>query len=325
MFLKLFFTVFSIFLMMGFGFIAKRLRLIDTNTIKQMSQITLKIFYPALILFSLVSSFTIRSLVSNLILPVGTIIIMSVGFFYGLLFSKSISFASQKEENSFRFQCTMNNYTFLSLPIVLMLWGNKGVGILIFSNVGSELCIWTLGVLSLTGSVMLSRKNLKHILSVPLLTIVLSFIIIFIRDYLLAHNFVFVIEPFFLQFGKSFMYALDLFGKASIPIAMFISGGRISELKWEHIFDIKGIYLSVLRLIIIPATSLAFFYFLPLPGISLLVISVVAIMPSAIASVYLSEIYDSDVNFSSKGVLLTHLFSLITIPIWLYFIIKIFH
>lgn len=325
MFLKLFFIVFSIFLMMGFGFIAKRVGLIDSNTIKQMSHAVIKLFYPALIFFSLVSGFTIKSLLSNLFLPFGTVIIMSIGFIYGILFSKFILFTSQKEKNSFRFQSTINNYTFLSLPIVLMLWGNKGVAILIFSNLGSEICLWTLGILALTGTATLSPKSLKHLLSVPMLTIIFSFIVIIIRDYLSINGFVFMKDLLILQFSKSFMYALNLFGKASIPIAMFITGGRMAELKWKNIFDIKPIYLSILRLIIIPATSLTILYFLPFTKITAMIISVVAIMPSAIASVYLSEIYNSDVQFSAKGILITHLFSLITIPLWLYFIIRFIH
>ncbi len=322
MFLKLFFTVFSIFLMMGFGFIAKRLNLIDTKTITQMSHATIKLFYPCLILFSLISGFTAKTLLSNLILPVETIIIMSIGFLYGIFFSKFISFTGQKERNSFKFMCTINNYTFLSLPIVLMLWGNKGVAILILSNVGSEICLWTLGILALTGATRLSKKNLKHILSVPLLTILFSFIVIITRHYLSVNGFVFMKSPFFFQFGKSLMSVLNIFGKASIPIAMFITGGRMAELGWKSIFDGKTLYLSIIRLIIIPATALMAFYFLPFPKSAVLIISVVAIMPSAVASVYLSDVYDSDVRFSAKGVLITHLFSLITIPVWLYFILR---
>ncbi|MCL4376828.1 MAG: AEC family transporter [Actinobacteria bacterium] len=321
MFLKLFLTVFSIFLMMGFGFIAKKIRLINTDTTREMSHAIIKFFYPALIFSSLVNNFTVKSLLLNVSLPIGTLIIMVIGFIYGLLFSKVTLFTNQKEENSFRFLCTMNNYTFLPLPIILMLWGNKGVAMLIFSSLGAEICIWTLGIFSLTGTT-LSRKNLKQVLSVPLLTIIFSFFIIVIRDSFLVNNLIFINNPIFSQLSKSLMSVLDVFGKACIPIAMFIVGGKMAELRWKYMFDVKLIYLSAIRLLIIPATSLAVFYFLPFTKNVNLIISVVAIMPSAIASVYLSEVYDSDVRFSSKGVLITHLFSLITIPLWLYFILR---
>jgi len=326
MFIKLFFTVLSIFLMMFLGVIARKVGLFDTNTIRQMSYVNIRFFYPALIFSSLVSNFTGKTLLANSNLPLGTIIIMSSGYLYGLLFSKIMSFADQKEKDSFRFQCTINNYTFLPLPIVFMLWGNKGVALLIISSLGAEICLWTIGILSLTGN-RFSKTSLKNILSVPLITIVFSFFVITIRDYLLSNNTLsaFVTNPVFSQFGNSFISALDICGKAAVPVAMLIVGGRISDLVWKHIFTLKQIYLSIIRLVVIPATSLAIFYCLPFEKNINLVLAVVAIMPSAVVTVALSEVYDSDVKFSATGVLTTHLFSLITLPVWLYVIINYIH
>ena len=48
-----------------------------------------------------------------------------------------------------------------------------------------------------------------------------------------------------------------------------------------------------------------------------MVLLVVAIMPSAVSSVPLSETYGSDSKFAASAVLTTHVFSLITIPLWL--------
>jgi predicted permease len=43
-------------------------------------------------------------------------------------------------------------------------------------------------------------------------------------------------------------------------------------------------------------------------------------MPAAIASVMLSDMYKADSEFAASAVLLTHVASLVTIPLWLTFL-----
>ena len=97
----------------------------------------------------------------------------------------------------------------------------------------------------------------------------------------------------------------------------------MSELKWSHLFSLNQSVLAALRLLVIPATAVALVFLLPFGEETLRkVLLVVAIMPSAIASVILSEVYGGDIAFSSVGVLVTHLLSLITIPMWLFLLLR---
>jgi predicted permease len=43
------------------------------------------------------------------------------------------------------FQCIINNYSFLPMPLAFLFWGEQGLALLIFSTIDSEIAFWTLG------------------------------------------------------------------------------------------------------------------------------------------------------------------------------------
>lgn len=321
MFVKLFIRILAIFCMVGFGILARKLNMLNGEANVRMSRVVTNFFYPALIFTALVGNFTLKGLAENWFLPAGALLIMSTGYMLGITVYRFIKFTGEKEKNQFLFQCTINNYSFLPLPIVFMLWGNAGVAALIFSTLGSELAVWTLGVFALTGN-RFRRENLKRLFSVPMLAIFFSIAFMAIRDFLMSSTVCFTSLPFLQEAGFSFFASLDILGKGTIPVAMLIVGSRMAELKPHHLFTLRQGYVVVLRLLVIPAIAALILHLLPFPLETRLILLVVATMPSAIASVVLSEVYDSDTEFAASCVLTTHLFSLLTIPLWLSFFLR---
>ncbi|HOK57315.1 MAG TPA: AEC family transporter [bacterium] len=304
--------IFSVFLIIIAGIIVRKKGLISSLTIKEMSVIITKVFYPSLIFSSFLRNFTSEDIINNYILPLGTILIMFVGYLYGIIFTKFIRFNNEKEKNTFHFQCTINNYSFLPLPIILFLYGEKDIPKLILSTFGSEISVWTIGILSLTGN-RFEKKALKNLLSIPMISIIFSVILIFLENVITIENQV-IIES-----GKSILNVITLLGNATIPVALFIAGAKMGEIELKDIFIFKSLFLAILRLILIPLTCIFLFYIFSFPYEIRRVLIVVTIMPCAIASIVLSEAFEGDSKFAAETVLLTHLFSLITIPLFLYF------
>lgn len=321
MFIKLFIRILAIFCMIGFGIFARKLGFIDKNSSSRMSKLITNFFYPALIFTSLVNNFTARSLMANWFLPAGMAAIMATGYIIGRLSARFITFSSRDEKNQFMFQCTTNNYSFLPLPIILMLWGESGVAKLIFSTLGSEISVWTLGILALTGN-KFRKENLKNLLSVPMTAIFLAIGVIVLRGLLQNSGNVLMSNAVLKEAGASFFSVLEIFGKAAIPVAMFVAGSSMADLKSHHFLTLKQAYLVALRLLVIPLFTVSLLYFLPFAKDARLVLLVVAVMPSAVSSVFLSEVYNSDTEFAASAVLTTHLFSLVTIPLWLSFFMR---
>ncbi|MCM8821699.1 MAG: AEC family transporter [Candidatus Omnitrophica bacterium] len=319
MFFSVFIRVLSIFSIILAGAIARRKNFLTDETTSVMAACVTNFFYPALIVSSITSGFTIESLVSNWLLPAGTMVIMFTGYLVGVFFIKFLSFEDMKQKNTFLFQCTINNYVFLPLPVVVMFLGNTGVAHLIFSSFGSEISVWTIGILGLTGN-RLERKNLRNLVSVPMISLIFAIFIIIIRD---APGFNgFIANEFLKSMVQSVSTAIDMFGKATVPLALFLAGSRMSRISRHQLRTINQFWITFLRLILIPAVACAAIAFFPVSYEVFLVLAIVAIMPSAIASIILSDTYKADIEFASASVLITHIASLLTVPAWLTFLVK---
>lgn len=319
MFFEVLIKVISIFFIIFAGAIARRKKFLTDDTASAIASCITSFFYPALIFSSITTNFTLKSLVSNWILPAGTIIIMLTGYCIGSLFIRFIPFDSAKQKNTFLFQCTINNYVFLPLPIIIMFLGNSAAAYVIFSSLGSEISVWTIGVLGLTGN-KIEKKSLKNLLSVPMISLIFSILTVLIRDIFLQT----IPSNILLKsIAQSISDVISMFGKATVPLALFIAGSRMANLSIQQIKTTQNLWIVFLRLVFIPAFAcVLILLLLPVSYESFFVLSTIAIMPAAIASIILSDVYNADTEFASSSVLITHLFSVVTIPAWLTFFMR---
>ncbi|MFW6280100.1 MAG: AEC family transporter [Planctomycetota bacterium] len=316
MFLRFFVRVAAIFCMIGFGVLARRLKLIDRSAISQLSKLVTTFFYPALVFSSLVQNYTLDSLLGNWPLPLGAFSIMLGGYLIGSVAVRLIPFNTERRKNQFLFQSTINNYSFLPMSIIMMLWGQEGVAQLILATFGAEILLWTLGIFILTGN-KFSRESLKNLLSVPIMAILTAICVIVARSFggeSLSETFS---TSAFAHVSTSFLDMLQMFGSATVPLAMFLAGSRVAELHPDHFVDLQQVLIVALRLLIIPAAAVGFLFLLPFAPDLRRILLIMAVMPCAITSVILADVYDSDTDFAASSVLTTQIVSILTIPAWL--------
>jgi malate permease and related proteins len=295
------------------GVLARRCRLLDTTGTRQISLLVTNILYPALIYASLVQTFTLSSLAANWTLPAGTVMIMLTGFAIGALAAWLVPFTSDREQRAFRFQCTINNYVFLAMPLVQIYWGPDAVALLVFSSAGSEISVWTLGVIALTGH-RFEWRTFRHLVSMPMGAILAAVLTLALVQVTGWHS---AAGGTLDDLRQALLAALDIVGKGTVPLAMIVAGSRMADLQPRHLWRTPQVAVIALRLAVIPAAALALLHWLPFAAMPRHVLTVVAVMPSAIASVMLSEIYDADGDFAAAAVLLTHVVALLSIPLWL--------
>ncbi len=308
----IFLKILPVFLIILFGFLARKRGYISLPTIKEMSISITTFFYPSLIFSSFLNNFTANDIIAGWQLPLGTFMLMFIGYLTGIFVSKFLEFGSEKEKNTFRFQCAINNYSFLPITIIIVLLGEQKIPKLILSTFGSEISVWTFGIIALTGN-KIKKECFKNLLSVPMIAILISVILIFIRD----KSIITISNQYLTTFSSSILIATDLLGKITSPLALFIAGCRMGDIKKEELFNLKNTILIILRLFFIPSISIFLFNILGFPYETKLILSIVAIMPTAIASIVLSEAYNADSEYAAVTTFLTHLFSLFTIPLCL--------
>ncbi len=303
----------SVFLLIFMGALVRRLKIIDEHSTKQMSQLLISALYPALIFAAIVKQFTIADLLAHAALPAGAFLIVCIGFGLGSLTMRRLHFQGIGTQRTYLLQCTMNNYSFLPMLLAFMFWGDRGVALVIFSTLGSEVGVWTLGVYGLTGR-KLSKSTLRNLLNMPLISVAAAVcalaVIHFLPEPSAAGASVSVV-------WRTLLDTLEMLGKATIPLSMLIAGSRMEALQAEHLFSRPQTILALMRLVLIPATTLAVLLLLPFAEEIESTLVLVAVMPCAITSVMLATVYDRDAEFAASSVLVTHVVSLLTVPVWL--------
>mgnify|MGYP001282589490 FL=1 len=312
--LFLFIKMLPLILLTLAGYVLYRLKWIDTSFNRQLSLVMLNVFYPCLIVSSIVRNFTLGSLLQNWMMPVGTVFILVTGWLVGLATLPLLKRHSEATRRCYHFICLMNNYSFLPILMAASLWGEKAIALIIFSGLGSELCVWTLGVKALTGQ-KLDRVFLKNLVSVPMVALLGSCAVLAIRA--ACERYGVAVGETSGEFLKTVLETCRMAGGATIPASALICGARIAMLHPSKVFSPLMAGTCALRLAVIPALCIGGLLLVPLPLEVRRVLILIAVQPAAMASVTLSEAFGGDSEFSAAAILATHVLCLVTIPLWL--------
>jgi predicted permease len=298
------------------GYILCRMKWLDATFNRQLSLVMINVFYPCLIISKLLDNFTWDTLLQNWVMPAGTIFILTTGWVIGLLTLPLLKKHSEPTKRCYHFVCMMNNYSFLPILMAASLWGEKAVALIILSALGSELCVWTLGIKSITGQ-KFGRGFFRHIISLPMIALLTSFALLYIRAVCVRHDCTPADGTAIDELFKSIRVTCDMAGAATIPASAIICGARIAMIHPQRLFSPLVLGTSMIRLAVVPAICIAVLLLLPLETETRRVLILIATMPVAMASVTLAEAYKSDAEFSASAIFLTHLLCLLTIPVWL--------
>ncbi len=314
--LILFIKMLPLILLTMAGYVLSRLKWIDAPFNRQLSLVMLNVFYPCLIISSILRNFTLGTLLQNWMMPVGAVFILATGWLVGLVTLPLLKRQPEATRRCYHFICLMNNYSFLPILMGAALWGEKAIALVVFSALGSELCVWTLGIKALTGQ-KLDRAFLKNLVSVPMVALMFSFTVLAVRALCERYGFVPNTASVADAFLKTLLETCKMAGGATIPASALICGSRIAMLHPSKLWSPLMAGTCVLRLMVIPGLCIAGLSLVPLPLDVRRVLILISVMPAAMASVTLAEAYGGDADFSAAAILATHVLCLVTIPLWL--------
>ena len=306
--------VFQILCVLGLvacGFLARRRGMLSAQGTNDLAHVALSLVYPALVFVS-ITELSLADLRAHFTLPLLVMAIAFAGFGLGLLAVRFLGQVSSDTARAFLFHCLINNYSFLPLPLVLFRYGDAGVALLIFSSVGYEVLLWSLGVM-LFSRAERKRDQLKSLFSPPFLALLLGLACVAVRD--LAP---WPAPPAWLALAAgTFRGGLKTLGAATIAMSMLVAGSRFAMLEFKTILGWRIWFVSAIRLVAVPLVMIPVLGWIPMDPVARGILYVVSVMPSAMVSVLFSERYGGDTDFIAGGLLLTHLWALVTVPLFL--------
>jgi predicted permease len=306
-FYSVFIAMLQIFIIVLCGFLFYRWKLIDKQGISSLTNLTINLFLPALIFSHLIKKFSFTDPRDWWIYPFLGMAICLAGSIVAriyLLIDKKVL-----QKNEIISVVSFQNCGYLPLILVMSIFSEQDASklftyIFLFIQ-GFNLIFWSFGIQFLSSE----RKagfEIKKILNPPFVSLVAAFFIIwFGLKGLIPQN---------------FLRSVELVGGCTLPIALISLGSILSA----GCFADPGQYKSpvliktvMLKLFVLPVIILGFILLLRLPKYMSILLLIQASMPAAINLSVVSFSQSQKCDFITQAVFLTHLFALITVPLFL--------
>lgn len=303
-------AIIPLFALIGFGYLAKR-TLLDSAMLPALNQFVYFFAVPAL-LFQASSSQSLESLLD----PIGLTGFLFATILTGLLTVVLCRVLFQKQDFSSSviqaLNTTFANYAYMGIPLIFALLGEEAQG--------ATISIILTGNLFLIGGAQLliesqSKEHVgwKHIVSVI--------------DRSLLRNPIFIatvlgltVSSLDLTLPQVVTTTLDTLGQAAIPVALFCLGASLQFMHGQTPYR-ELFFLSAIKLLIHPALTWGVFILLGMQDSIWLIVSVLlTALPTGVLAHVVAMKYDIMEKATSQVVVISTLFSLVTVSVWVNFL-----
>ena len=295
----------KVFIMIFPGYLLSRLGMIKKQHTEAMTLIITTVTYPCLVIDAMQMEYSTEVINNCKVLVVLFFAIISISLIISKLVVRFVNLPPA-QSNVLAFMMTFGNTGFLGLPVLNGLFGKEAVFY-------GALCDSTFDLLMMSVGVALIRMAAAGETKINIKEALKSFI---------NPCFIGVIIGLILYVCKITLPAIvggpvASIGAVTSPLAMMVVGSHLGRIRFRELFTNKYAYLiCVLKLLLAPAMAILLVkIFLGLGSLFTTVIILESAMPCAMFAVILSERYKADVEFATKGVMMTTFVSLITIPL----------
>lgn len=296
-----------LFAMMMVGLIAKRRNLITEEGGKVLSAIVVNIANPALILSASINK---ESVIEGreLLLVAGLSVCVYIFLMIVSRILVKILRMDDYSKSTYRVMTVFSNIGFMGFPLISATYGPQALLYASFFLIPYNVLIYTWGIRALTSNkdeaVKSDRKvDIRKILNIGVLSCVAT-IIIYIAKVPVPS----VIESIVTELSN-----------LTAPLSMIVIGAYLSKLGIKKIIsDKKLILFSVIKQIAIPIIGVLILKCIGIENILVNVCMVILATPVGSMTAMLSEQYEGDHELASKGVALTTIMTVVTIPLVAY-------
>lgn len=296
-FLSNFHTVFIqvlvIFILIGFGFVGNKTKLISHEGSKVISDIVMYFVTPCLIINSFNIEFDITRLNRLLICLLAYFLVMAVSIIIAHILFRG---KNEPKKRVLRFAVVFSNIGYMGIPLQKAVLGDEGV---FYGSVCVgifNILVWTYGIVCSSGSLK-SMSAKRFILNPGVIGVTVGLLV-----------FLFSI-PLPLPISKTLEFMADL----NTPLAMMVIGFNLAGSNLISALKDKSVYLvAFIRLIAVPLLTLFILVLCGIDGVVLVSLVIAASAPVAAVTTVFAVKFENDVKTSVNLVTLTTVLSIFT-------------
>ena len=291
--------VMVLFILLLFGLFASKARIIDDKGIQGLNKLVVYFSTPCLVIAKCQLN-PDPALMPELItvMWMGGLSVLLCGAIGALIFHR----CKGDRRKIFIGMAMFSNAGFMGFPVLIAALGEENLIYGIMYVAVFNVLIWGVGVLIFDKKAL----SLKKIITVPSLLAAILGIILFAAR---------------IQLPAMILETLNMMGNITTPVAMFIVGARLSQLKLQDIKDGPLLLACVLRLLVLPLLILTLVDLLNAPQMVRATIYICTAMPCAAVLVMHAETYQGNAPLASRGVALSTALSMATVPLMLMLIL----
>lgn len=290
----------TLFLIMAAGYAANKFKIMTEESNRLVSKLVVNIAMPCTILGSVLGGQTAASnmdAVYFLLLSFGAFL---MAFIVSWPLPRILR-VRERDGGMYRYMAVFGNVGFMGFPVIQSVFGSGAVFYVMLFNIAFNVLCFSAGIIIVSGKG--GKINPKLFINPTMVVSLLTVIIFFTK----------------LQLPEVFVNAVDLVSKMTTPAAMLVLGSTLACIPVKEVFSELRIYpLAAVKLLVIPVLARLVFGLVISDRVALGVLVALSAMPTATNTAMLSMEYGGNEKLASKGVFLTTLFSVATIPLLLF-------
>ena len=290
--------VLVLFLLIVVGFFAAKCKLVGADFPKHLSAFLFNIALPCTIVSAMQFDFAPAMLLQSGLLIVIGAAVTAASFGLGILAAKLLRIRGNAK-NIAQFAVTFSNFSFMGYPVAQAFFGDEGLFLAAVYSIPLYIFVQSLGLALAEGPGGNRGFRLNYILNAPLISVVVGFALFLLQW----------------KLPKPSEETVRLLGNVTTPMAMVLVGLVLNGSPIRAAFtDWKAYVIATIRLIGLPLLVFAALRLCGVTGNLAMLPAVITMMPVAANIVMMSAAYGKDVTDAARIVLLTTLFSVVTIP-----------
>lgn len=291
-----------IFLLIIPGIIFRKKDIISAAQSDGISSLAVNITWPCLVVDAMQMDFSAAVLKDSWYMMAAAMVVFAMTAVVTLVLSKLLRLDNSKRYIT-AFMLLFGNTGFIGIPVIRALYGTEAVFFAAILEMVNDVVIFTIGMMLIQMSAGAKLRFEPKLFLNPGLIGVIVGLLLFLLD---------------IRLPEVIGGAVEMVGDATTPLTMFLIGYQLGGLKAKEILKDASIYvISFTKLLIVPVLALIVLR-VAVGDFSLLekVLIMSFAMPAGSVSVIFSQQYRGETAFATKTVLLSTLFSIVTIPVF---------
>ena len=288
------------------GYICRKIGVFGETTGKMVSGIVINIGMPALIIASGMNPETLENK-GKLLFTLGiALIFFAIMFVIAELLPRLLR-ADREDYGAYQVMTIFSNIAFMGYPLLDAMYGSEAVIHAAIFNLLYSVLNYTYGIRKMQTGGQREKFSWKQLLNVGVISCLIA-VILYITE---------------LPVPMIFEDTATRIGAITGPLSMLVIGDSLAQIQLKDLFtDVRLLIFSAVKLLLMPALllwGLGLFVTDPMfRGVCL----VMTATPVGSMTVMLAQQYDGDYRLTSRGVALTTVLSVATMP-FLFWLLKI--